>query len=300
MTRRADRLVSIITPSYNQGIYIEDAILSVKNQTYPHIEHIIVDGASTDNTLEILKRYEDVYNLRWISEPDQGQTDAVNKGFKLAQGEIIGWINSDDALFDIRTIRTVVQYFKLHDKVDVIYGDAVRIDENNLITRILKSINFNYNFLKKNCFIRQPAAFFRRTVIETFELDLRYNFAMDYDFWIRAAQNHRFQYVKDILGVDRHHANRKIVAQEAEVLEEARSISQRFGVESNTFTWLDLLRFLSPQCIMFVLNILNEVRRVNQKQYYATNLKIDNLAAFACRQLRVCVRCLKSTIKAMA
>lgn len=83
-------LVSIITPSYNQGLFIEETILSVKNQTYPLIEHINADGGSTDNTLDIIKKYEHTYNMQWVSEPDKGQSNAVNKGWKMAQGEILG------------------------------------------------------------------------------------------------------------------------------------------------------------------------------------------------------------------
>ncbi|MCK4733699.1 MAG: glycosyltransferase, partial [Methanophagales archaeon] len=115
-------LVSIITPSYNQGRFIEDALLSVKNQDYPNIEHIIVDGGSIDNTLEILRKYENEYNLRWISEPDEGQSGAVNNGFRMAKGEIIGWVNSDDGYFDVSAISSVVKYFDKYKGADVIYG----------------------------------------------------------------------------------------------------------------------------------------------------------------------------------
>ena len=101
-------LVSIVTPSYNQGKFIEDTILSVKNQSYPNIEHIVVDAGSTDGTLKILRKYEKEYNLKWVSEPDEGQSDAVNKGFEMAKGEIVDWINSDDVYFDTMTISYVV------------------------------------------------------------------------------------------------------------------------------------------------------------------------------------------------
>lgn len=104
-------LVSIITPSFNQGRYIEQNILSIINQNYPLIEHIIVDGGSTDETIDILKKHESSYNLRWISESDEGQADAVNKGFNMAHGEIIGWLNSDDVYYDITTISRIVDAF---------------------------------------------------------------------------------------------------------------------------------------------------------------------------------------------
>ncbi|MCD6361181.1 MAG: glycosyltransferase, partial [Armatimonadetes bacterium] len=107
-------LVSIVTPSYNQGEFIEETILSVKNQDYPNIEHIVVDGGTTDNTVAILKKYDGTYNMRWLSEPDKGQSDEVNKGWGLCQGQIVGWLNSDDTLAEKRTISYVVEQFKLH------------------------------------------------------------------------------------------------------------------------------------------------------------------------------------------
>jgi glycosyltransferase involved in cell wall biosynthesis len=118
-------LVSIVTPSYNQGQFIEETTLSVKNQDYPNIEHIVVYGGSTDEILEILKRYEGTYNLRWISEPDEGHADAVNKGFAMAKGEIISWLNSDDVYFDKGTISSVMEAFQRHSEADIVYGNCV-------------------------------------------------------------------------------------------------------------------------------------------------------------------------------
>jgi len=121
-------LVSIVTPSYNQGQFIEDTILSVKNQDYSNIEHIIVDGGSTDNTLEILKEYENSYNLRWVSEPDNGQADAINKGFDMAKGEIIGWLNSDDTYFSSHVLTKVVEKFR-QTEAKIVFGNDVLINQ---------------------------------------------------------------------------------------------------------------------------------------------------------------------------
>src|SRR5215467_1765166 len=117
--------ISIVTPSFNHDGFIEEALLSVKKQNYPNLEHIVVDGGSTDGTLEILQRYGSQPgwgHLRWTSEPDHGQSDALNKGFRLAQGDIVGWLNSDDR-YRVGCLQKIVQAFSTHSQADVIYGD---------------------------------------------------------------------------------------------------------------------------------------------------------------------------------
>lgn len=207
-------LLSIVTPSYNQGQFIEETILSVKNQDYPNIEHIIVDGGSTDNTLEVLKMYEGTYNMRWISEPDEGQADAVNKGFAMAKGEIIGWLNSDDVYFSKDTISTVVVGFQRCPGADFIYGDFVKIDHGNTILKVYHTWeDFSFQRLIRMCYISQPATFFRRDVIERLSLDVRYDYGMDIDFWFRASTaGYRFKYISKVLVAERIHDAAKCVA----------------------------------------------------------------------------------------
>lgn len=211
-SEQGDPLVSIVTPSYNQGRFIEETVLSVKNQDYPDIEHIIVDGGSTDDTLEILKRYEGTYNLRWISEPDEGQADAVNKGFDMAQGEIIGWLNSDDVYFDTGTISAVVEAFQKHPEADVVYGDCAYIWEDGTILRIQCVPGFRYSRLLRGCFLEQPAVFFRRHVVESHKLDVRLKVAIDYEYWLRIGREYRFYRLPHILAADRNHRGRISIA----------------------------------------------------------------------------------------
>jgi len=206
-------LVSVVTPSYNQGHFIEENILSVKSQDYPNIEHIVIDGGSTDGTVEILKQYEGTYNLRWISEPDEGHADAVNKGFAMAKGEIIGWLNSDDVYFDKSTISAVVEVFQKHPEVDIVYGDVAYIWEDGTILRVQCVPSFRYSRLLRGCFLEQPAVFFRRHVVENHKLDKRLKVAIDYEYWLRIGKLFRFIHIPRILAADRNHRSRISVAQ---------------------------------------------------------------------------------------
>ena len=276
-------LVSIITPSFNQGRFIEDTILSVKNQFYQDIEHIIMDGGSTDNTIESIKKYEGTYNMQWISEPDEGQSDAINKGFKMAKGELIAWINSDDGYFDVSAISSVVRCFNKYKDADVIYGNVVRIDENNLILFIIKTTNFDYDNLKKNCCIHQPASFFRRKIIDNFELNTSLDIALDYDFWLRISKKHKFHHVNRIFAVDRIHKKRKIVARRDEMIKESVFVSKEYGQYHHT--WLDIVSSIGlygPRSVYWFI----EVQRLYHEYSFAFDLKLDNILSTMYRQIK--------------
>jgi glycosyltransferase involved in cell wall biosynthesis len=223
-------LVSIVTPSFNQGRFIEDTILSVKRQNYPNIEHIVVDGASTDNTLDVLKKHQGGYNLRWVSEPDEGHSDGVNKGFRMAQGEIIGWLNSDDVYFDVSAVAAVVEAFQTRPSVDVVYGDVVFIDEDNtiLMVRCVPRV-FTYRRLLLGCFLEQPAVFLRRRVVREHKLDVLIHYAIDYEYWLRIGRQYRFTHIGRILAADRNHASRKMVAGVERLREVAREAQRQHG-----------------------------------------------------------------------
>ena len=180
--------ISIITPSYNQGQFIEETILSVIKQNYTNIEYLIVDGGSTDNTLEIIKKYEHRITY-WVIEKDNGQSDAINKGFKKATGDIICWINSDDILMP-NALKTIANYFNNNKDVGLANGYTLRIDQNS-------NILYNHFILKQKHFyarnglyyLAQPSMFWRKGILDEIGL-IREDFhaQMDKEFLIRVFQ----------------------------------------------------------------------------------------------------------------
>ena len=183
--------ISIVTPSFNHGRYIEATIQSVLNQDYPGLEYLVVDGGSKDSTIETLRHFE--HRLKWISEKDGGQADAINKGFGRTSGQVLGWVNSDDTLAP-HALQTVGDFFAKNPDIGIMYGDADFIDgEGEFIGHCQHIEPFDRRrLLHYSDFIVQPAAFFRREVFEAVGgLDASLNWAMDYDFWLKASAKAR-------------------------------------------------------------------------------------------------------------
>lgn len=178
-------LVSIVTPSFNQGEFIEETINSVLNQNYTNIEYIIMDGGSTDNTVSIIKNYED--HLKWVSEPDKGQSDAINKGWNIASGEIFAWLNSDD-VYTPGAVEAAVKKLVEHPEAGMVYGNAYKIDikGNQIGTR--RSPDAGIRWIHWFGSLPQPTTFFRASVLNRVGfLDPHLHYAMDHDLFLRIA-----------------------------------------------------------------------------------------------------------------
>lgn len=221
-----NQTVSVVTPSYNQAEYIRDTLDSVQRQSYDHVEHVVVDGESDDGTLDILREYEDA--IEWISEPDDGQSDAINKGFDMVDGDIVGWLNSDDVYFDTEALERVISYFNRYD-ADVIYGDMALLDAESNVLKVHTVPDFDYNKLLRYCFIEQPALFFRSNVLEEERLDTDLAYVMDYEFWLRLARKNEFRHVSDVLAGDRNHDQRKILKDREAMQAEGRKMTRAYG-----------------------------------------------------------------------
>ncbi len=188
-------LVSIITPSFNQARYLEATIQSVLGQEYPRIEYIIVDGGSSDGSLEVIQKYASRLAW-WVSEKDKGQTDAINKGFNRATGEILAWLNSDDT-YQAGAVAQAVQYLVKHPETGLVYADCNFIDEENRVIGKFHAAQTNLRRLRAGyVHIPQQTMFFRAQYWrEVGPLDPTFYFAMDYDLWTRLAARAPFKYL---------------------------------------------------------------------------------------------------------
>ena len=204
-------LVSIVTPSFNQDRYIETTIQSVLSQDYPQIEYSIVDGGSTDDTLSVVQKYEDRLAW-WVSEKDNGQTDAINKGFARANGDILAWINSDDT-YEPGAVAAAVRYLQEHPGVGMVYGDCNYIDEGGHVIGKFSASQTNYRLLRQGyTHIPQQTMFFRAELWrQVGPLDTSFYFAMDYDLWTRLAARMEIKYLPQTWANFRLHTSAKTI-----------------------------------------------------------------------------------------
>ena len=235
MSAPEEPLVSIVTPCLNAGRYLEATIQSILAQDYPHIEYLVMDGGSTDDSLEILKRYEG--RLTWVSASDGGTADAVNKGFERTKGEVFTYINADDVLLP-GAVSAVVKALQAHPEVGGVYGNAWWIDEAGARIAPYPVQDFDPARLESECFICQPASFVRRESFRNLGgLDPKLSLTFDYEFWMRFSRAYRLLRINEPLAYSRMHADNKSLGRKKEVFEETFSVlRQHYGYVP--FSWV--------------------------------------------------------------
>ena len=227
-------LVSIVTPSLNQGRFLRQAIDSVLDSGYPHLEYLVVDGGSRDDSVEILRSYSD--RLRWVSEKDDGQAEAINKGFALSQGSILGWLNADDAYLP-GAIEAATLCFEGRPEVGLVYGEGCILDEDGVVEHAFDGIEpvCLWRLLHFLDYVLQPSAFFRRSFFEEVGgLDETLHFGLDWDLWIRLAAVSELLFVEEEWACSREYRETKTSVGGWRRLRELRRIASRHAGRSWT------------------------------------------------------------------
>ncbi len=222
-------LVTIVTPSFQQGQYIKSTIESVLTQDYPHIEYIIIDNLSVDETPDIVREYEG--RLTFVSQKDHGQSDALNKGFRMAKGEIVAWLNADD-VYEPGCIQKAVEAFKKNTNLGLIYADGYTIDQyGNKTGRFKATQEFEaWELVHVQDYILQPTTFFRKNCLEKAGyLDESLNWCMDWDLWIRMSRITEITYVPEFFACAREYPGTKTSTGGRERLLEIRRLMQKYS-----------------------------------------------------------------------
>jgi glycosyltransferase involved in cell wall biosynthesis len=239
--------LSVVTPSFNTGRYLGAAIQSVIDQDWPGIDYIVMDGGSTDGSLDVLRSFGD--RIRWVSEKDQGQSDAINRGFSRTRGDVLAWLNSDDT-YAPGAVRTAMQFLAAHPDVAMVYGDADYIDaDGKLIAPCAHIEPFNRDRLfHYSDFIVQPAAFFRRSAFEAVGgLDVSLNWTMDYDLWMKLAERFKIAYLPRLLAHYRWLIDNKTATGGFARIDEISSVLARRGLGTPAYVRLERVNLYLQQ-----------------------------------------------------
>lgn len=228
-------LVSIVTPCFNMAEYLPETIESVLSQDYPNIEYIVMDGGSTDGTVEVLERYKD--RIRYVSAPDRGASDAINRGFKMSQGSVFAWLNADDTYLP-GAVTAAVRHLLSEPDAAAVYGQGYWVDGEGRVLRPYPTRGYSLEAFGNDCYICQPACFFRAAAFEEEGgLDRDLQIVFDYDLWIRIGKRHRLSFLPEYLATSRMHSANKTLADRTPVFAENCSLLKRhFGYIP--FRWL--------------------------------------------------------------
>lgn len=244
--------ISIITPSYGQAAYIEDTIRSVIDQGYPDLEYIIIDGGSSDGSVDIIKKYE-THLTYWVSEPDNGQTDAINKGLHKASGDIVAWLNSDD-VYTAGTLMAIGKAFAADPDVSLLYGDVENFYVDGRTERIAN--HFEVEDFLSRVSIHQPGVFWRRNLHQQLGyLDESFYYLMDYDLWARFFFNCKFQHIDKVMTRFRVHDEAKTGNNPPGLYMDYRRVLSRFwnSLPDNSFKAkaIELGIYANPENIVY-------------------------------------------------
>jgi glycosyltransferase involved in cell wall biosynthesis len=261
--------ISIIIPSYNTARFIEETLQSILNQRYSNAECIVVDGGSNDGTVDILKRYEG--QVTWMSEKDEGQSDAINKGLKLAGGDIVSYICADD-VYEEDCFRKVAEFFDRNPGTMWVCGKCRIVDENGLETRrpitwykTFWQRRYSFNRLLIMDFIPQPAVFWRKDLVnEIGFFDINEHLAMDYDYWLRAAVRHAPGFIDDYLARFRVHPRSKSSVSFASQARQALRLGRKYA-RSEGRNFLVPLQYLSYLLVVTVYSVSDLVARLRAR-----------------------------------
>lgn len=272
MVNKYKPLISIITPSFNQASYIEETILSVLNQTYQNLEYIIMDGGSTDGSLDIIKKYSKDPRLKWISRKDKGQYDAVNDGFLKAKGKILGWINSDD-LYINDAVEMIVESFREYPDAEIIYGKYAMIKPDGAPCQEMKPIRSpSIKWLRRYQYINPSVTFIKSTIIHQDRIFIENSITNygDWDWFLRLAkEGKKFYFLPEILGLFRIHKGSKISKMSRNTINhERRIISKRHNIPlSYMFIWRDIF-------IVLYQRFVNLRSLIKQKAWFKITQKL--------------------------
>ena len=232
--------VSIVTPTLNSAKYLGDLINAVDSQTYPHIEHVIVDGQSTDGTIDIIRQYAENHDVNWISEPDKNNADATTKGLKMATGDIVVILPSDDLIFPW-SVSTAVNYFLDHPDVDIVHGDSISWDMSSGAWSLRLHKRFSYGYLARTQILTPQATYIKRCVLKgEEELDPSLPHACDYDQILRITRDRNVVNIPEFLAIFRKRVGAVNMQEGAgdEILEEVRIIRSRYIRTSGPLNYL--------------------------------------------------------------
>lgn len=280
-------LVSIVVPSYNQSQFIEETILSILQQTYRPLEIIIMDGGSTDGTLDILRKFDDVKEVKWVSELDRGHADGVNKGFTCAKGEIIGWLNSDDVYFSKDAVEYMVREFEDSPDVDIIYGEEILISKESVLLRFFLMPPYDRSRLERRDLISQPATFLRQSVVKAELLDVN-QIGLDHEYWLRLGRKgYNFLHVRKLIAGDRQYPGRISNLHKEKIIIQILDAKKRLGIPL-TYSYLSYFIDRLSQAICRLRGIFfafSLILNKNLPNELAFNGKIDSPWKLLFRQI---------------